>query len=117
MTVRLVAAGFAALVALTGPGRAQELNLAVGAPVTSLDPHYHALSPNYAVADMLFDSLTTFDAKGRLQPRLAESWKPVAEDDWEFKLRPGVKLNKGNDLNAEEVALKLERVKIGRENV
>ena len=77
MTVRLVAAGFAALVALTGASRAQELNLAVGAPVTSLDPHYHALSPNYAVADMLFDSLTTFDAKGRLQPRLAESWKPV----------------------------------------
>ena len=110
MTVRLVAAGFAALVALTGPGRAQELNLAVGAPVTSLDPHYHALSPNYAVADMLFDSLTTFDAKGRLQPRLAESWKPVAEDAWEFKLRPGVKFHNGNDFTAEDVAFTLERV-------
>ncbi|MBP0491851.1 ABC transporter substrate-binding protein [Roseomonas indoligenes] len=92
------------------PAAAQTLNLAVGAPVTSLDPHYHALSPNYAVADMLFDSLTAFDAQARVEPRLALSWKPVAEDVWEFKLRPNVTFHNGNAFTAEDVAFTIARV-------
>jgi len=92
------------------PAAAQTLNLAVGAPVTSLDPHYHALSPNYAVADMLFDSLTSFDARARVVARLAESWRPVAEDVWEFKLRPGVTFHNGNAFTAEDVAFTVARV-------
>ena len=64
-TSHAIAAALVAFAASANPmgaatAAAQTLNLAVGAPVTSLDPHYHALSPNYAVADMLFDSLTTF---------------------------------------------------------
>jgi peptide/nickel transport system substrate-binding protein len=104
-----VAAAFSALLAPGAVG-AQTLNLAVGAPVTSLDPHYHALSPNYAVADMLFDSLTAFDAQARVQARLALSWQPVAENVWEFKLRPGVKFHNGNDFTAEDVAFTIARV-------
>ena len=88
----------------------QTLNLAVGAPVTSLDPHYHALSPNYAVADMTFDSLTSFDARARVVARLAESWRPVAEDVWEFKLRDGVRFHNGNAFTAEDVAFTIARV-------
>ncbi|MFT8244658.1 ABC transporter substrate-binding protein [Roseomonas sp. BN140053] len=105
-----MAAALVAFSALAGSAGAQTLNLAVGAPVTSLDPHYHALSPNYAVADMLFDSLTSFDARGRLIPRLAESWRPVSEDTWEFKLRPGVRFHNGSALTAEDVAFTVERV-------
>ncbi|MFC7734906.1 ABC transporter substrate-binding protein [Roseomonas sp. GCM10028921] len=108
------AAATAAFSALIGagalPAGAQTLNLAVGAPVTSLDPHYHALSPNYAVADMLFDSLTAFDARARIQPRLAESWKPVEENVWEFKLRPNVSFHNGNAFTAEDVAFTIARV-------
>ncbi|HEY8610695.1 MAG TPA: ABC transporter substrate-binding protein [Roseomonas sp.] len=105
-------AAVAALSAFGAPGiaGAQTLNLAVGAPVTSLDPHYHALSPNYAVADMLFDSLTAFDAQARVQARLAESWKPVEENVWEFKLRPNVKFHNGNAFTAEDVAFTIARV-------
>jgi peptide/nickel transport system substrate-binding protein len=107
-----IAAAFSAFVAPGSvPGAAaQTLNLAVGAPVTSLDPHYHALSPNYAVADMLFDSLTAFDAQARVQARLAESWKPVAENVWEFKLRPNVTFHNGNAFTAEDVAFTIARV-------
>jgi len=92
------------------PAAAQTLNLAVGAPVTSLDPHYHALSPNYAVADMLFDSLTAFDARARVEPRLAESWRPVAGDAWEVTLRPGVRFHNGSAFTAEDVAFTIARV-------
>ena len=109
--VALVArAALLSCLSISAPVAAQTLNLAVGAPVTSLDPHYHALSPNYAVADMLFDSLTSFDARARVVPRLAESWQPVAEDVWEFKLRPGVTFHNGNAFTAEDVAFTIARV-------
>lgn len=92
------------------PVQAQNLTMAVGAQVTSLDPHYHALSPNLAVATMLFDTLTQFDSESRLQPGLAESWKPVEPTVWEFKLRPGVKFHNGRDFTAEDVAFTIARV-------
>ena len=46
-----------ALVLAPGDARAQQaaLTMAVGAPVTSLDPHYHQLSPNNVAASMIFD--------------------------------------------------------------
>jgi peptide/nickel transport system substrate-binding protein len=92
------------------PAMAQNITMAVGSQVTSLDPHYHALSPNFAVADMIFGTLVAFDATGRLQPGLAESWTPVASDTWEFKLRPNVKFHNGNAFTAEDVAFTIARV-------
>jgi peptide/nickel transport system substrate-binding protein len=90
--------------------QAQNVTIAVGAQVTSLDPHYHALSPNYAVAEMLFGALAGFDAQGRMQPGLAESWRPVEPDVWEFKLRPNVRFHNGNAFTAEDVAFTIARV-------
>ncbi|MFZ6762761.1 ABC transporter substrate-binding protein [Pseudoroseomonas sp. WGS1072] len=114
MIRRARAATVAAVLALTpglaGAAWAQNLTMAVGAQVTSLDPHYHALSPNFAVATMLFDTLTRLDEDARLQPGLAESWKPVEPTIWEFKLRPGVKFHNGNDFAAEDVAFTVDRV-------
>jgi peptide/nickel transport system substrate-binding protein len=95
---------------MAAPVQAQAITMAVGAQVTSLDPHYHALSPNFAVAEMLFGTLATFDSAGRLQPGLAESWKPVAPDTWEFKLRPNVTFHNGNAFTAEDVAFTIARV-------
>src|SRR5437879_6657528 len=48
----------------------------------------------------LFDTLTTLDAKGKPQPKLALSWSS-SEDfkTWTFKLRPGVKLHDGTTFN------------------
>ncbi|EFH11790.1 ABC transporter substrate-binding protein [Pseudoroseomonas cervicalis] len=114
MIKSLRAAAMAAVSALALLGvshaRAQSLTMAVGAQVTSLDPHYHALSPNLAVATMIFDTLTQFDSESRLEPGLAESWKPVAETVWEFKLRPNVRFHNGNAFTAEDVAFTIARV-------
>jgi ABC-type transport system substrate-binding protein len=41
----------------------QSLNLAVAAPPTSLDPHYHTLSPNNMMAEHFFDQLVGRDAR------------------------------------------------------
>jgi peptide/nickel transport system substrate-binding protein len=102
-------AAVSALALGTG-AQAQNLTLAVGAPVTSLDPHFHQLSPNNAVASMIFDQLTHNDARSRLIPGLAAEWHPVAPDTWEFKLRPGVRFHNGSELTAEDVAFTFQRV-------
>ncbi len=78
MKGRARAAGLAAAfaMAVTGPAAAQtapaaaaaaNLPMAVAAPVTSLDPHHHQLSPNNAVADMVFGRLVGLDAQSRAQ--------------------------------------------------
>ncbi|HYZ32644.1 MAG TPA: ABC transporter substrate-binding protein [Crenalkalicoccus sp.] len=89
---------------------AQELTMAVGAPVTSLDPHYHQLSPNNAVADMIFDRLVEDDAQARLVPGLATEWRAVDETTWEFRLRANVRFHNGSPFTAEDVAFTLARV-------
>jgi peptide/nickel transport system substrate-binding protein len=90
--------------------KAQTLNMGVGSPVTSLDPHYHQLSPNNAVADMIFDKLVNTDAAARNIPGLAESWRAVGPTTWEFKLRPNVTFHNGNAFTAEDVVFTIQRL-------
>jgi len=53
-------------------------------------------------AAAIFDTLTSLDDKGVVQPKLALSWTP-SEDfkTWTFKLRPGVKFHDGTPFNAQ----------------
>ena len=83
--------------------------MAVGAPVTSLDPHYHQLSPNNAVADMIFDRLVEQDDQSRNVPGLALNGARSGRPTWEFKLRPDVRFHNGSDFTAEDVAFTLQR--------
>ncbi|WP_424814203.1 ABC transporter substrate-binding protein [Roseococcus sp. YIM B11640] len=90
--------------------QAQNLTMAVGAPVTSLDPHYHQLSPNNAAASMIFSRLIETDDRARNVPGLAESWTAVEPTVWELKLRPGVRFHNGREFTAEDVAFTIARV-------
>jgi peptide/nickel transport system substrate-binding protein len=94
---------------LPGAAMAQNLTMAVGAPVTSLDPHYHQLSPNNAVATMIFDALVGRDAQDQARPGLATAWRPVDATTWEFTLRD-TRFHNGNAFTAEDVAFTLQRV-------
>ncbi|MFC7552682.1 ABC transporter substrate-binding protein [Pseudoroseomonas wenyumeiae] len=91
-------------------GQSQSLTLAVAAPPTSLDPHYHTLSPNNMVAEHFFDKLVDRDNASKIQPGLAESWKLLDDTTWEFKLRKGVKFSNGDEFNAEDVVATLKRI-------
>jgi peptide/nickel transport system substrate-binding protein len=86
------------------------LQMAVGAPPTSADPHYHTLTPNNALAQHFFDNLVHRDAQARLIPGLAESWRLVGETTWEFRLRQGVTFHNGEPFTARDVLYTLERV-------
>lgn len=96
--------------ALTLPAAAQTLDFATGAPPTSLDPHFHTLTPNANVGTHLFGALVERDAQARLQPGLAESWRLVNETTWEFKLRKGVTFHNGAPFTADDVVFTIERV-------
>ena len=106
----------AALVALAAlllasPSTAQELRIGLASEPTSIDPHFHALTPNIGLVSHIFERLITNDESERLTPQLAESWK-VSEDGlvWEFKLRQGVKWHDGSPFTTDDVIYSFERV-------
>jgi peptide/nickel transport system substrate-binding protein len=108
----LTAAALALTLALSpaAPAAAQELVVGLSTPVTSLDPHFHNLTPNNNVADHVFEKLVTKDAKEQLRPGLAESWKALDELTWEFRLRKGVKWHDGSDFTAADVIESIKRI-------
>jgi peptide/nickel transport system substrate-binding protein len=106
----LVAVG-AALLWGIAPLAAQELRIGIAAEPTSMDPHYHALSPNISIHNHMFEKLVTSDEKETLMPALAESWKVLPDGiTWEFKLRAGVKWHDGSPFTADDVIYTFERV-------
>jgi peptide/nickel transport system substrate-binding protein len=88
---------------------AQDIAVAVGAPVTSMDPHYHTLTPNETAHAHLYDRLVAMDRLSRLTPGLAESWKLIDPTTWEFKLR-STNFQDGSPFTAEDVAFTIARV-------
>ena len=108
--MRLVAAlAFVAAFAAQ-PACAADLSVALGADVTSIDPHFHNLTPNNNVANHIFETLVAKDARGQLRPALADSWRAIDDLTWEFRLRRNVKFHDGSDFTAADVAFSLERV-------
>lgn len=104
-----VAGMFTALSVLVSPASAAELKIALSTEPTSIDPHYHNLSPNNALATHIFGALIEQDETQQLKPGLALSWKPVNDTTWEFKLRQGVKFHDGSPFTAEDVAFTISR--------
>lgn len=50
--------------------------------ITSLDPHFHNVTPNSNVAEHMFEALIAKDEKMRMKPGLATSWKAVSDTVW-----------------------------------
>ena len=107
MLSRIVAA--VALLFCAAAATAADLSIALGADVTSIDPHFHNLTPNSNVAEHMFETLVAMDPQARLKPGLALSWKALDDLTWEFKLRPGVKFHDGADFTAADVAFSIDR--------
>jgi peptide/nickel transport system substrate-binding protein len=89
---------------------AADLSIALGGDVTSMDPHFHNLTPNNNIGAHVFDTLVAKDAAGRLKPALAESWRAVDDTTWEFRLRKGVRFHDGSIFTAADVIFSLDRV-------
>ena len=107
-TLAAAAAWLSAAVAL--PVHAAAIVIGLSADVTAIDPHYHNLTPNNAVAKHLFDYLVARNEKSQLMPGLATGWKAIEPTVWEFSLRKGVKFSDGSDFTAADVVASIERV-------
>lgn len=103
----VVVAGFAAVGTVAA---AQELTVGLSTPITTLDPHFHNLSPNNSMARHVFETLIKTDEAQRPLPGLAESWKALSDTEWEFKLRRGVKWHDGKEFTADDVIATFKRV-------
>jgi peptide/nickel transport system substrate-binding protein len=90
--------------------QAQELRVGLSAEPSSVDPHYHNLSPNNMLSRHVFEALVGQDAKQALTPGLAESWKALNDTTWEFKLRKGVKFFDGSPFTADDVIATMKRI-------
>ena len=60
---------------LSAPAWAQSLRIALASEPTAVDPHYHDLTPNNALAAHIFDSLVRQDEMQKLHPGLAKFLK------------------------------------------
>ncbi|HTP84172.1 MAG TPA: ABC transporter substrate-binding protein [Alphaproteobacteria bacterium] len=90
--------------------KAQDLTVGLSSSVTSIDPHFHNLSPNTNIALHIFNPLILKDEHQRLMPGLATEWKAIDDTTWEFKLRRGVKFHDGSEFTADDVVATLKRI-------
>ncbi|NWF55749.1 MAG: hypothetical protein HXY45_13245 [Syntrophaceae bacterium] len=83
---------------------------ALSSDISTLDPQNHNIRVNYIVGWHLYDNLVYRDQKTlKIGPHLAESWKIIDDNTWEFKLRKGVKFDNGEPFTAESVKFTIER--------
>jgi peptide/nickel transport system substrate-binding protein len=76
------------------------VTVGVGASITTLDPHLETTSQLSTMISHMMETLTFQDPNLTLTGALAESWKAVDSQTWEFKLRPNVKFQDGSEFNA-----------------
>ena len=100
----------ASLILGTSFAMAKDLTVGLKGEPTSLDPHFHNVTQNNQMALWVFDKLILQDSRQKMYPGLAESWKPISDTVWEFKLRQGVKFHDGSPFTAEDVKFTFERI-------
>lgn len=90
-------------------GKARELTVGLSSTVTSMDPHYHNLTPNNSLLRHVFDTLVRQDGNQTLIPGLARRWRALDDKTWEFTLREGVRWHDGSPFTADDVVFSLKR--------
>lgn len=105
-----IAAALALGLAGASPALAQDLRIGLAANITALDPHFHVIGSNSALARNIFDGLVNQDDRQRLVPGIAASWRAVDDTHWEFKLRTDAVFHDGAPVTAEDVAASLRRI-------
>ncbi len=87
-----------------------ELVIANGADMVTLDIHDHNNTSTEAIHVNMFNYLVRTDGEGGFVGDLAEDWETVDDTTWHFTLRDDVQFHNGEDFTAEDVKYTLERV-------
>ena len=86
----------------------QGLRIGMKAASDGSDPH-QSYSPNRNIQMHVYESLVFQDQNLWPTPGLAESWRVIDENTWEFQIRQGVKFHNGMPLSAADIAFSLQR--------
>ena len=106
----ILLAVFAVAAGAQAQTKSREVSIGLQAAITSMDPHFHNLSPNNALSLHIFQPLVQRDENQKLIAGLATSWKPLDDLTWEFKLRKNVRFHDGTPFTADDVVFTLKRV-------
>ena len=100
-----------AILLAAAPSRAADLRLGLAVETDSIDPHFHYFGGTLGLTSQIYDPLVAFDEKGALQPALATTWRAIADDAWQFDLRPNVKFQDGTPFTPEDVVFTYTRAR------
>jgi peptide/nickel transport system substrate-binding protein len=78
---------------------------------SALDPHFANFGQDSSTAESMFDGLARYGTDYVLRPELATSWKLIDPNNWEIKLRAGVKFHDGTPFTAKDVVFSINRAK------
>jgi peptide/nickel transport system substrate-binding protein len=109
MFISRIATLAAAALAIASIAEAKTLRWASQGDALTLDPHSQNEGPTGAMNAHIYDPLIQRDPTLKKVPNLAVSWKPIAADTWEFKLRPDVKFSDGTPFTSEDVVFSYVR--------
>jgi peptide/nickel transport system substrate-binding protein len=88
-----------------------QLVFSQGIEVQSLNPNLAAGIPIQQVLHNVMENLTIIGRDGKVEPLLAESWRSLDDNTWQFKLRKGIKFHNGEPFNAQVVKFTMDRLR------
>jgi peptide/nickel transport system substrate-binding protein len=100
----------AALALGMGTASAQTLTLGTQLQLNTMDPHFFNGFPAGSAHPQIFEGLTRESEKLETLPALAESWRRIDDNSWEFRLRRGVRFHDGSPFTAADLLASAARV-------
>ncbi len=83
--------------------------IAQGVDANTLDPMKGTTNEEVSIWHHMYEKLLQPDDQGKLQVKLASSYKLINNTTWEFILKKGVKFHNGSLLTAKDVKFSLDR--------
>ncbi|MEM7301822.1 MAG: ABC transporter substrate-binding protein [Pseudomonadota bacterium] len=75
----------------------------------TMDPHATNSAPVLGFLNNVYEGLVRRNKTMGVEGALAESWEPLGDKGWRFKLRKGVTFHDGSEFNAEDVLFSYQR--------
>jgi peptide/nickel transport system substrate-binding protein len=106
----LTVTAFIVTAAMSAHAAASEIRVGFTLDALTLDPANHRKRETETIIRNIYDGLLTRDAKMKVVPELAESWKQVDPLTYDFKVRQGVTFHDGSPMTADDIVFTFERL-------